>query len=489
MPGVKPFWMSSELGRLEIENAPIGGLATAIEKKVAEAAKPLKLDQAKLADILERAGAWYDAQVDNTAQPIVDLLDASAGYLDDTWTTGIHLFLPYPDYGGFGYLRSALLEAMDRQTDPNRPLFSDDLYAGGILLVFAGSELTVLSAMAAVASLYGGSPQVIMEVIGELLLTSAPMAKLADGFIELANTPAQLWSQGTRALDGWYRGSVISKIASGGFPADLLAAATAPPDPVTPSQLQEGRTANVTLRGKFPPNLVLFYGNTGLRPYSQDTERIEISVPGRLIKAGRGQFIGRTLDGAGNLSQERVLLGEVSVSPKNPYDALPDPGDDKVFDFWRAMSVGTAVGSAFPGSISLVRMAVNAIDQAGQALTETGNMVKSSVRSIGQAANGITGKVNSLIDQVPPAAASLVSNLGTAAAATLIIPPEKGGIHQLGFALGQGLSDHALNAPDISESDVVGAVFLCAGAATTEEVYRAMRQFGQSFGITALANL
>ena len=485
---LQPFWLSADLQSLEVSGTQLGSLAASVQDHIDGLVAPVEENATKAKEMEARLRSWYDERLAETTQPAADVAATAASFLNDVWTSGVHVFIPYPDWGGFAYLKSALTEAIGRTSDDNRPMFGDDLYAGGILIMVAGGKVPVLSAVAAMAALFGGDAKAVIDSLGEALITSPPLASLGSAFMELAGAPGQVLSETASELQTWYDGSAFGRIAKEGFPGSIFQDRSQPPAPIEPEEVPEKQSVNFTLRGKFDRYLQIKFDGAFLPPYYQTTSEIRVSVPGRLLRAGERMFTGFTVDGAGTPGAESSL-GVVRVIAVNPLDMLGQIEKGPVFDTWRALTVGQPVGALFPGAQSLLSQTMNALDTVGQLTTDTGNAVSYGLHLAGNAITAGMGGVAGVTEDLGAAAGSLVADLTKVSASVLLVPPGKGGIHQLSFALSQGLSEYALGAPLVDDEQVVGAVFLCAGSATRDEAMASLKRFGAAFGVPALANL
>jgi hypothetical protein len=313
MPSIKPYWIAADSEALQLPgtNTTLGTLVSQAGTAVNAVFAPVAVLAAKSTSVNARLKAWYDQKLATDTSSIDAFTGAAANFLQESFATGSYVYLPFPDVGGFPYLRQSLAAALGDANDPNRPEFADTQSMGGVLLMLAGSRAQVFAFVAALAFLFGGHPDTALDALGTALIESPALQGVADAFSDMASKDASLWTREQTELHNAFTHSTFGKLVTGGFPAALFPQApvtVTPPTPRTPTAL----------------------------------------------------------------------------------DALANAAGGKVFGSWKALSVGAAVNSMFPGAAEVANNAIALLDGVGALASDTGNAVTKGLDVVGALATGIS---------------------------------------------------------------------------------------------------
>jgi len=233
---VKPFWLSADFQALDIPgtNVQWSGLANAAKDATSAFFQPVRDSALKARSVNNRLKAWYTDEIASRTEPTNALAQAAAGFLEDTWQTGVYAYLPMPDYGGYPYLRSTMARALSDTTDADRPQFGESAWTGGVFLMLAGGRVQILAAMATIAALMGGKGTTITDSLGAIFSGSPPLQALAQEFVELASLPEELWTKEQTDLMNWWNSSSFKDLAEGDWLSQLFASPDGTPPAVVP---------------------------------------------------------------------------------------------------------------------------------------------------------------------------------------------------------------------------------------------------------------
>jgi len=496
MNRIQPFWLSADLKNLEIgeTNQTLGNLVGTAKIAVDAFFSPVTSAAEKARDVNSRLRMWYETQITDATQPVEDLTNAAAAFLEGAWATGVYAYLPLPDSGGFSYLRQSLSRALTTAGDPNRPLFTDEMETGAVVLLIAGGPLQVFAAMSSLTLLLGGRLDQVTAALTEVLSNSASMQDVGRGFAKLATTPGGLIDSFGHELTNTWKNSTVGKLATTGFPASLINDLAATPPSIDPVSTNARQETKVMIRGSNftrKTKILLQMNESSQTIFDSrrfrliDAKTIELTIDGFYLENPGPRAIIAELDNG-----SRIPVGVLTVLPENPLQRIANQvGGDALFNSWKSISAGNSLNALIPGVNVVTSMAVNLLDNAGAIAGDTGNAVSNTAASLGSAITKGLDTVSGVTNRMGDVAASFMDDVTTLAVGTLFIPPAKGGIHQLNWGLGQGLSDFALNAPVIGEDTVVTGLLICTGAPTSAEVVASLRQVGTVFGIKELETL
>lgn len=233
---VKPFWLAADFQALNLPgtNQTWSGLANAAKDATSSFFQPVRDNANKARTVNNRLKSWYTEQVADRTEPIQTLADAAAGFIEDTWQTGVYAYLPMPDYGGYPYLRNAISRALSAEGDADRPQFGDAAWSGGVFLMLAGGRVQILTAMATIAMLFGGRGQTVTDSLGAIFNSSPPLQELAQEFVQLASIPEELWTKEQQDLMNWWDTSIFKDLSEGDWLSQLFAPPGGTTPPVTP---------------------------------------------------------------------------------------------------------------------------------------------------------------------------------------------------------------------------------------------------------------
>lgn len=431
-----PVWISADAQALQLPltNQSYRDMVNATTRSLAAAAATVDANAAKSLDVSNRMKAWYAELYADKADPIKDMTDAVVNYVGDTLSSGVYMYLPVPDYGGFPAILDSLTRSLVIAGDANRPKFTDDEHVAGVVLLAAGGKLQVMIALAAVVTLMGGDASQITQGIQDLMVKSGPLGAVAEIAGALVHKAQDAWDDEEKAVVSWWSGSATAKVVAGigsavqagekqlaGFPQNVFDAVAASIAPAIPP---------ITL----PP------------------------IP----------------DLASPLDS---LLGAVGAGAKEP-----------LIGHWKAITVGTAANALVPGAAAIAKETAKAIDAVGNATKATGDALTAAMTKVTTDLAATKVDTRAKTDDLGDIVGRHLDELAKVSVSALVIPPAKGGIHQLGWALSQGLNEGAANAPLISDDEACFAIFICGGAPDITHMTKTIRQVGQVFGIPLLAN-
>jgi hypothetical protein len=485
-----PVWLSADFQAWQFaQNTTFMDLVHGAGNATRDFLAPVRAAATKSEDVTNRLKTWYTERIAETTTPIQNLTDAAAGFVEDTWTTGVHAYMPLPEFGGFPVLRDNLIHALN-SGDPNRPLFSDNMYAGGVVFMVAGGRMQVLAVAMTLSWLLGGKPDLTRQAMQQMVTESPALNDFAGKIYDMGKKVPALWDNEQREFMNVLSNSAIAKLADKGFPLSLL------DDPnqalsVSPDEVVYGKQINLTVRGSgFRDSDVLEVGGTAFRDTVWVDEHmltcVVLEEDWLFSNFAVGALPVKVLDTTGRKAPRTA--GQIVIHETDVLDRVTDLAGTDVFNSWKALSVGTAVNAVVPGATGVARMAVNVLDNLGNIARDGGNIVTAGLDGVGDLVSGTLDAVADVTDQVDEAVEGTLAELGEMEMATMIIPPALGGIHQLGWALSQGLSEFAPNAPLVEEDQCVLAFFLCAGAVDVNETVASIRKFGSTFGIPGLAS-
>lgn len=484
-----PLWLSADFQAWEFsQNTTFLDLVAGAGNATRNFLAPVRQAATKTADVNNRLKTWYTERIDQTVQPVQELKDAAAGFIEDTWTTGVHAYLPLPDFGGFPVLRENLVRALT-VVDPNRPLFSDNMYAGGVVFMVAGGRVQVLAVAMTLMWLLNGRPEFTRKAMSAVITESPALNDFVGKLYDMKEKIPALWDNEQRQFAEILDNSVIAKLIDKGFPLSLLEDPNQPLS-ITPEEVVYGNQVKITVRGSgFRDTDVLMVENTSFRHtkfIDENTLEVLVLEEDWLLSTWEvGTLNIKIIDTTGRKPPKAA--GIMVVRETEIVNRVIDLAGTDVFDSWKALSVGTAVNALVPGATTVARAAVNVIDNLGNIVRDGGNIIQAGLDGVGDVAAGTLDAVADVTDQVDELVEDTIGELGQMSTATMIIPPAVGGIHQLQWALQQGLSEFAPNAPLIEEDQAVLALFLCAGAVDYAETVKSIKKFGQVFGIPGLA--
>jgi hypothetical protein len=430
-----PIWISADAQALQIPllNAPYRDLVNAATVSLNKAIVPVDANIAKSKDIAARLDIWYQQRYAAVADPVKDMADAAANYIGDTMASGVYMFVPVPDFGGFPAMVDALTRSLTVAGDANRPQFTDEELVAGVVLLAAGGRLQVLIALSAAVTLLGGDASQITAAISDLMTTSGPMAAIADIAGNLVHKAQDAWNDEEKAVVNWWDNSAAGKVIAGVGSAAAVA---------------ENQLAG------FPQNIF---------------DSVAASVA--------------------------PIIPVIPPIPTIPTDLLGDAiklatgsSGDPLIGHWKAITVGSVANSLVPGAASIATVAAKAIDQIGAVTKNTADQLTKAMTKVTNdlvADKADTAKTGADLGDI---VGSHLNDLAKLSVSALVIPPAKGGIHQLGWALSQGLSENAVNAPTVSADEACFTIFICGGASDITKMTQTIRQVGQVFGIPLLAN-
>lgn len=489
-----PIWLTADAQALDLPglNIPFQQLVTATGDAVRAVTDPVVDYNRRAQEAVTRVKDWYAERIDDAVAPVENLAEAAAGFLEDTWATGVHLYMPYPDFGGLPELNRALTQALS-SPDPDAPRFSDEMYAGGALMVVAGGRMQVLAAAAGLLALMGGDASRIQQALMGMFTVSNPIAEVAEGAMAIvANAPATWNAQQQQFMD-IFNQSHIKQFLDGGFPGSLIEDAGAPQGVLAePEQAERGKPFTVKIQVKG-------VGRAGVGVSAGGLAAPTVQIKGpheiwaefdaasweRMAPDENGSYAVSLLAGG---QAQQVLAME--ALPGSILDRL---GESTVggqpFAEWKALTVGSAVNAVVPGAAQMASRATQTMENLGVAARSGGNVVTAGLDAVANTVAATAQDVANFADNIDASAAGFLDELGKISVSTLLIPPGKGGIHQLNFALGQGLSAYAPNAPLVTEDQMCLGLFVVAGAGSAVEVVASLKRFGATLGIPALAQI
>lgn len=489
MPPVNllPFWVSTNLQNFGPAVGPVVNLINATKTFTTTLATDLSAQATKAADLNTRLLAWYDAQTQPGAAALQDLTTSVNNYMQDVWESGIHWYILKPSYGGFAAIQEALLPGLDNPQVPDAPRFSDDMYAGGVMLVLAGPPFTLFQAANIIILLTTGRTDDAVRALQDLTADSSAAGDVMRALTDLVSLPETAWTQETTLLKNQFENSAIAKVLGGDFfPLDMLKEGAFAVDNVFPetAKVQETTTFVITGNGFLPSDTIKFGATTYAVEYA-DAATISITIPGTdpfLSSAGA-----KTLQ----IVHKGVTstAGTVTVLAPSVYEQLAALSDPEHYNVWHSLVIGDAITSIVPGAATFVDKVSQTLDTLGQAGVDAQRLGHTAIQSTGAALSSSASRAANDITTFSNGATDFLAELLSLSASVLIIPPALGGNHQLGYAIGQGLNGFAANSPAINDSDGVMAMFFCAGDLDRSKVVSAVNQVASVLQISAWPTL
>jgi hypothetical protein len=473
MTSLLPYWITTPLSPL----ASTSDLAPSAIAKLAQDAKNVattglpaitSLD-AQRASVTSRLRAWYDEQ-QRPPTPVEQWTQSAQDALAGLWSTGLYYRVLRPQPGGFGQLQRTLSRALQPSGVADAPRFPEAHHVGGLLLVFSGQPEVLFDAAKVLLLMLSGSVPYARTALADMLLADSLMEPLEDALLRAAYLPAAQRSQEIAEWQERFETSAANRLLSEpeNFPFNLAFEAAPRIQGFSPKAVTVDQPATLVIRG------------VGLR----ETDRAQIGdryFEVEFTPEGHMQFAVPT-EGLTpgtypvqvRRGATRFPVGELKVNDRPLGQQLQRLNDASTWDVWRAVTVGDSLNTLLPGVSVLYEATLTALDATGQiaaAYDEAGRAFGTLPNMIQQAFNedaarrpDTTQQRQEVLQTQTEAYDALLAEIQRLTAATLVIPPCAGGNHQLNFALQQGLSSFAANAPDIQPTDGTLAVFFCAGA-------------------------
>jgi hypothetical protein len=462
MANVAPFWVSANLQSIGPAGNEFTHLLDATRGLLDGVKTPLQSTATKARDVNQRLATWYNQQVQQGTE-VQALTDAAANFLDSAWTSGVHWYIMRPDFGGFGRVLDTIGRGITApDSDLSAPDFADDAYAGGVLVLFAGPPEALFDAAIVLLLMLTGDTEAAGKALSDLLGTSPALGSVSDAFSDLVSLPEDLWDSATTRIKSAFEASPIAKIVNGDvYPLNLLKAGSFNIDAVTPSSVKPDEAVVISVKGQgFDLQDFITVDDHPQATAFIDENTLQCQVLPSQLGAG-DHAVAVTHKGA------KTDAGTLTVEAPTIFDALSTIGDPAMWNVWHAITVGDSLNKLVPGAGSFVDKTIATLDLIGEGAVAAQNLGQVALATTGNTIADGADRAANLIDSMDDGVADFLASILSLSASIMVIPPVQGGNHQLNYALHQGLSGFAANAPIVTDDDAVFAAFFCAGGERT----------------------
>jgi hypothetical protein len=472
MSSLLPYWVNAPLSPLadtsSLQPSPFAQLAARSGQVIDTTAGLLTALGAQRSSVSTRMRTWYEEQIRQPTE-IEDWADAASDALTNVWDSGLFYKVLRPQYGGFPQLQRTLSRALQLPQAQGAPRFADTNHVGGLLMVFAGESEILFDAAKVLLLLMSGSVDQARTVLADTLSESAVFEPLQSALVRAGSLA---YTEAVAEIEVWqqeFEESAANRLLTAeSFPFDLSLQRRPRALGFEPKGMTRSETVNLIVRAE------------GLRDEDQiqvgnDVFEVTITPEGHLsVLLEPDSLPVGTLPISIKRGETLIPVGDFVVSDKPLGQKLRELSDPELWDVWHSVTVGESLNRVLPGVSILYDATLAILDATGQiaaAFNEAGQVLGSSPNLIKQALNEeLTRRPDRerertrILQARSDAYAALLNEVQRLTASVLVIPPCQGGSHQLNFALQQGLSSYAANAPAVLETDGTLAVFFCAGA-------------------------
>lgn len=486
-PNLLPFWVSTDLQSFGPVSGPIANLANGTSAFAATLATGITTQAAKAVDVNTRLTTWYTAQTQPVVDAVQTLTDQAANFLHDTWDSGINWYILRPSYGGFEAVTAAIAPSINNPSDPNAPRYSDDMYAGAVMLLLTGPPFTLFQAANILILLSTGRTADALTALKTLTTNSSVAGNVVTALSNLASLPEAAWNSETTQLQTLFSASPLAKLlGSDEFPMSLLHAADFSVSGINPSTVKESTSTVFTLSGNgFMPSDVVTLGAVQYPITYIDSQTVTITVPTTAVTLKTPGIKNLTITHKG----VNTAAGSITVVAPSLFDELSNLSDPLYFDTWHAITTGSALNTLLPGAATFVDKTLQTLDVAGQAAVDAQSLGQSALQATGARVTSTAAKAAADLTNIGTSASDFLTSLTDLSASVLVIPPCLGGNHELSYALGQGLNGFALNTPVVNPDDGVMAMFFCAGDPNRDIVVAAINTVASVLHISSWPTL
>lgn len=487
LPNLQPYWVSTNLQSFGPVSGPFVNLVNGTRTFTQALSTDLVARGAKAATVNTRLLAWYDAQTQPAADAVADFTAHVSNYVQDVWNAGVNWYIVRPSYGGFSAITQAILPGISNPADPNAPAYSEDMYAGGVMLVLAGPPFTLYAAANILILLSTGRTADALAALQDLTTDSSSAGSVMNALSDLAALPSTEWNAEVNQLKGLFENSAIAKVLGGNvFPLDMLKAGTFGVSGIEPASVKKSTTTTFTVSGNgFLPSDTLSFNGTVYPNTFVSTQALDFTVNGsdQLLSSPGVKSVHIRNKGVD------TVAGTVTVLAPGLYDDLASMSDPRAFNVWHSVTTGDILNNLIPGAATFVDKSLQTLATLGQAATEAQSLGHTALQSTGALLTTAANRAAADLATIDDSAADFLAELLSLSASVLVIPPCKGGNHELGYALSQGLNGFALNSPLVNEADGVMAMFFCAGDLDRAKVIYAINQVAALLNISSWPTL
>jgi hypothetical protein len=428
--------------------------------------------------------SWYQSEIQPQVAAAQDLATAAANFLEDVFASGLHWYVMPPSFGGFGAVEDTVLPGLSDPTIPDAPRFSEDMYAGGILVLLTGPPYVLYEVSSLLISTLAARPATAQRALQQLSTQSAVAGPAMAALTDLAVLPQAAWSDSTTTFKNMFNATPVAQI--------LKSASEFPQKWVQSTEVEVARLEPDAVRVRTPFTLQLF----GRGFLATDRVRINnVLYTPAVADDGSGMQVELPATALTTAGQTRVAVAragadaawrDLTVEQPQVLETLAELSGSELygwhqFDIWAPFSgldPWKGVAQLIPGAAQIASAVTATLDAVGDPATgaAVNNFATSALRASSRSVTSTATRARTDLQRLQSGIQQLSTATAALGASVLVVPPVLGGNHQLGYALRQGLNGYALNTPLVDPDAAVAGMFICAGDTDRARVIAALNQ-------------